>query len=126
MLHTKGMPESRVADIYPLHNLLSAFHQMSESSLKVAKFIVENPKPVASMSIGELAKATGSNKSAVVRVSKPSGYKGYRGLRVASSAISWLRSLPNAWFGQSLLNLGESFIFFSAPHHNMPKIADGA
>jgi DNA-binding MurR/RpiR family transcriptional regulator len=41
---------------------------MSESSLKVAKFIVENPKRVASMSIGELAKATGSNKSAVVRV----------------------------------------------------------
>ena len=84
MLYTKqGMPESRVADIYPLHNLLSASHQMSESSLKVAKFIVENPKRVASMSIGELAKATGSNKSAVVRVSKLSGYKGYRGLRVA-------------------------------------------
>ena len=80
------MPESQiacVAEIYPLHNLLSASHQMSESSLKVAKFIVENPKRVASMSIGEVAKATGSNKTAVVRVSKLSGYKGYRALRVA-------------------------------------------
>jgi RpiR family transcriptional regulator, carbohydrate utilization regulator len=83
MLYTKGISESSVADIYPLHNLLSASHQMSASSLKVAKFIVENPKRVASMSIGELAKATGSNKSAVVRVSKLSGYNGYRGLRVA-------------------------------------------
>ena len=56
---------------------------MSESSLKVAKYIVENPQRVASMSIGELAKATGSNKTAVVRVSKLSGYEGYRGLRAA-------------------------------------------
>jgi DNA-binding MurR/RpiR family transcriptional regulator len=71
------------ADIYPLHNLLSASDRMSESSLKVANYIVENPKRVASMSIGELAKATGSNKTAVVRVSKLSGYKGYRALRVA-------------------------------------------
>jgi RpiR family transcriptional regulator, carbohydrate utilization regulator len=72
-----------VAEIYPLHNLLSASDHMSESSLRVAKYIVENPKRVASMSIAELAKATGSNKTAVVRVSKLSGYKGYRGLRTA-------------------------------------------
>ncbi len=35
------------------------------------------------MSIGELAKASGSSKTAVVRVSKLSGYQGYRGLRAA-------------------------------------------
>jgi Helix-turn-helix domain, rpiR family len=71
-----AMPESPnycVSEIYPLHNLLSASHHMSESSLRVAKYIVENPKRVASMSIGELAKATGTNKTAVVRVSKLSG-----------------------------------------------------
>jgi DNA-binding MurR/RpiR family transcriptional regulator len=56
---------------------------MSQSSLRVAKYIAENPERVASMSIGELARATGSNKSAVVRVSKLSGYEGYRGLRNA-------------------------------------------
>jgi RpiR family transcriptional regulator, carbohydrate utilization regulator len=56
---------------------------MSESSLRVARYITENPERVASMSIGELARATGSNKSAVVRVSKLSGYEGYRGLRNA-------------------------------------------
>jgi DNA-binding MurR/RpiR family transcriptional regulator len=76
-------PTYYVADIYPLHNLLSATHHMSESSLRVAKYIVENPQHVASMSIEELAKATGSNKTAVVRVSKLSGYQGYRGLRAA-------------------------------------------
>ncbi len=56
---------------------------MSGSFLRVARYIVENPQRVASMSIGELAKATGSNKTAVVRVSKLSGYQGYRGLRAA-------------------------------------------
>jgi DNA-binding MurR/RpiR family transcriptional regulator len=56
---------------------------MSESSLRVAKYITENPQRVASMSIGELAAATGSNKAAVVRVSKLSGYEGYRALRAA-------------------------------------------
>jgi DNA-binding MurR/RpiR family transcriptional regulator len=56
---------------------------MAEIPLRVAKYIIENPKRVASMSIGELAKATGSNKTAVVRVSKLSGYKGYRDLRLA-------------------------------------------
>jgi DNA-binding MurR/RpiR family transcriptional regulator len=72
-----------VAGIYPLRNLLSASHQMSESALKVAQYIMQNPESVASMSIGELAAATGSNKAAVVRVSKLSGYEGYRGLRAA-------------------------------------------
>jgi RpiR family carbohydrate utilization transcriptional regulator len=72
-----------VAGIYPLHNLLSASHHMSGSSLRIATYIIENPDRVASMSIGELAMATGSNKTAVVRVSKLSGYKGYRGLRIA-------------------------------------------
>jgi RpiR family transcriptional regulator, carbohydrate utilization regulator len=72
-----------VAGIYPLRNLLSASHQMSESAFRVAKFITENPERAASMSIGELAAATESNKAAVVRVSKLSGYGGYRGLRAA-------------------------------------------
>jgi DNA-binding MurR/RpiR family transcriptional regulator len=72
-----------VAGIYPLLNLMSASHRMSESSLKVVRYITENPQHAASMSIGELAAATGSNKAAVVRVSKLSGYEGYRALRAA-------------------------------------------
>jgi len=56
---------------------------MSESALRVVKYIVENSQRAASMSIGELAKASGSNKSAIVRVCKLSGYQGYRGLRTA-------------------------------------------
>jgi DNA-binding MurR/RpiR family transcriptional regulator len=56
---------------------------MSESALRVAKYITENLDRAASMSIGELAAATGSNKAAVVRVSKLSGYQGYRELRAA-------------------------------------------
>jgi RpiR family transcriptional regulator, carbohydrate utilization regulator len=73
----------QVAGIYPLRNLLSASHQMSERALKIASYILENPQSVASMSIGQLAEATGSSKAAVVRVSKLSGYEGYRGLRAA-------------------------------------------
>ena len=72
-----------VGGIYPLRNLLSASHRMSESALRVVQYITENPQRVASMSIGELAAAARSNKSAVVRVSKLSGYKGYRALRYA-------------------------------------------
>ena len=72
-----------VASVYPLRNLLSAANEMSEVSLKVAKFIFENPRLVASMTIGELAKASGSSKTMIVRVAKISGYDGYRGLRAA-------------------------------------------
>jgi DNA-binding MurR/RpiR family transcriptional regulator len=56
---------------------------MPESCRRVARYIAENPQIVASMSIGELARETGSNKTAVVRACKLSGYKGYRELRAA-------------------------------------------
>jgi DNA-binding MurR/RpiR family transcriptional regulator len=74
---------SYVAEIYPLRNLMAAAAHMSESTLRVAQYISENPERVASMSIGELAKTTGSSKAVIVRVGKLSGYKGYRGLRAA-------------------------------------------
>ena len=45
-----------VAGIFPLRNLLTASQQMPESSLRVVKFITENPQRAASMSIGELAR----------------------------------------------------------------------
>jgi DNA-binding MurR/RpiR family transcriptional regulator len=56
---------------------------MSGTALRVANYIIENPQLVASMSIGELARATGSSKTVIVRVGKLSGYQGYRGLRAA-------------------------------------------
>lgn len=70
-------------DLHPLQNVLSAVRQMPESCRKVAQYIVDNPGQVASFSIGELARLTGSNKTAVVRVCKLSGYRGYRELRAA-------------------------------------------
>ncbi len=70
-------------DLHPLQNLLSAVSQMPESCRNVAQYIVDNPQQVASFSIGELAKQTQSNKTAVVRVCQLSGYKGYRELRAA-------------------------------------------
>lgn len=84
---------SYVSDIYPLHNLLAAARHMSESTLRVANYIMENPHRMASMSIGELAEATSSNKSAVVLVSKLSGYAGYRGLRAALIENKRIREL---------------------------------
>lgn len=71
------------AEIYPIRNLMAATQRMPTGCLKVARYILENPQRVASMSIRELARAASSNKTAVVRVSKLSGYAGYRDLRAA-------------------------------------------
>ena len=49
----------------------------------MARYILDNPQRVASFSIGELARLTRSKKTAVVRVCKLSGYRGYRELRAA-------------------------------------------
>jgi DNA-binding MurR/RpiR family transcriptional regulator len=70
-------------DLHPLQKLLSADDQMPDSCRSIARYIVDAPEHVASLSIDELAKATGSNKTAVVRLCKLSGYKGYRELRAA-------------------------------------------
>ena len=69
--------------LHPLQNVLSAVSQMPESCRTVARYILDNPRRVASFSIGELARLTRSNKTAVVRVCKLSGYRGYRELRAA-------------------------------------------
>ncbi len=76
-------PNYYAADIYPLQNLVAATRRLSGSSLRVAKYIIEDPHGVALMSIEDLARATGSSKSCIVRVSKMTGYQGYRGLRAA-------------------------------------------
>lgn len=76
-------PSNSAAGIYPLHNLMAAAGEMSEACLKVANFIIDNPGLVSSMSIGELAKATESSQTMIVRVAKLSGYLGYRELRAA-------------------------------------------
>ena len=76
-------PSNSAAGIYPLHNLMAAAGEMSEACLKVANFIIDNPRLVSSMSIGELAKATESSQTMIVRVAKLSGYLGYRELRAA-------------------------------------------
>jgi len=75
--------KGRGFDLHPLQNILSAVKRMPESCRSVAQYIVDNPRRVASLSIGELARLTGSNKTAVVRVCKLSGYRGYRELRAA-------------------------------------------
>jgi RpiR family transcriptional regulator, carbohydrate utilization regulator len=66
---------------HPVHSVLSAINRMPESCRVVARYIIDNPRRVASLSIDELADVTGSNKTTVVRVCKLSGYKGYRELR---------------------------------------------
>jgi DNA-binding MurR/RpiR family transcriptional regulator len=70
-------------DLHPLQQVLSAVSEMPESCRTVARYILDNPQRVASFSIGELARLTSSNKTAVVRVCKLSGYRGYRELRAA-------------------------------------------
>lgn len=81
-------PEARTdqdlrTDLHPLQQVMSAVSDMPESCRAVARYILDNPQRVASFSIGELARLTRSNKTAVVRVCQLSGYRGYRELRAA-------------------------------------------
>jgi DNA-binding MurR/RpiR family transcriptional regulator len=77
-LETRPNPE-----MHPLQELLSAANHMPARCRSIAQYIVDNPHLVASMSIAELAAATRSNKTTVVRLCKFSGYNGYRDLRIA-------------------------------------------
>lgn len=69
--------------LHPVQAVWGAESDMPESCRRVARFIADNPLNVASMTIDELARASNSSKSAVVRLCKLSGYSGYRDLRHA-------------------------------------------
>jgi DNA-binding MurR/RpiR family transcriptional regulator len=82
-LGTEAEADKDPRNLHPLQHILSAVSTMPESCQAVAHYILDHPQRVASFSIGELARLTGSNKTAVVRVCQLSGYRGYRELRAA-------------------------------------------
>jgi DNA-binding MurR/RpiR family transcriptional regulator len=58
--------------------LKESVNSLSNSEQRVARYILENPDKISSIAIGELAEASGTSKSAVVRMCKSLGYKGYK------------------------------------------------
>lgn len=58
--------------------LKESINTLSNSEQRVAKYILENPERISSVTISELADICSTSKSAVVRMCKSLGYKGYK------------------------------------------------
>ncbi len=58
--------------------LKESINTLSNSEQRVAKYILENPDRISSVTISELADICSTSKSAVVRMCKSLGYKGYK------------------------------------------------
>ncbi|WP_125154819.1 MurR/RpiR family transcriptional regulator [Clostridium rectalis] len=56
---------------------------LSPSEKKIGKFILENPKMISQLSIGELAQMSGSSEATVVRFCKILGFNGYKDFKVS-------------------------------------------
>ena len=56
--------------------------QYSNLDLAIVNYVLENPKSVTDMTVGELAKATFTSPSSVVRLCKKLGMKGYADFRI--------------------------------------------
>jgi len=64
----------------------SKYELLTKTEKKIASFILENAESVISMSASELADASGTAGSAVVRCCKSLGFKGYTELKLALAA----------------------------------------
>lgn len=62
------------------------FPLLTPAEKKIADFITQNSEQVLMMSIDELAKLTGTAKSAVIRCSKSLGFSGYKALKISLAA----------------------------------------
>lgn len=58
--------------------LKEALPTLPKSEQRTAKYILENPDKIASLSIGELANRCDTSKATVIRLCKSLGYKGYK------------------------------------------------
>lgn len=55
---------------------------LNPSEKKIAEYILKSPKEISDLSIKDLADKSGSSQSAVVRLCKILGYKGYKEFRI--------------------------------------------
>lgn len=55
---------------------------LNPSEKKIAEYILKSPKEIPDLSIKDLADKSGSSQSAVVRLCKILGYKGYKEFRI--------------------------------------------
>ncbi|MFL0251853.1 MurR/RpiR family transcriptional regulator [Clostridium neuense] len=57
-------------------------NDLNPSEKKIAEYILKTPKEISDLSIKDLADKSGSSQSAVVRLCKILGYKGYKEFRI--------------------------------------------
>lgn len=84
--------------------------ELAENQQKIAKYILENPEAVLSMSSSRFAEEAGVSQSAIVKFSQKIGMKGFPALKIAISE-----------------ELGRNNLFKSSPHtalHNAISMED--
>lgn len=84
--------------------------ELAENQQKIAKYILENPEAVLSMSSSRFAEEAGVSQSAIVKFSQKIGMKGFPALKIAISE-----------------ELGRNNLFKSSPHkalHNAISLED--
>ena len=59
-----------------------SMEMINPSESNAAKYIIENPRDMIGMTVSELAKASGSSSSAIIRLCKTLGLEGYQELKL--------------------------------------------
>jgi transcriptional regulator, RpiR family len=69
-----------------IEKIKAVINNLKPSEEKVAEYIIKNADKISELSIGELAKNSGTSEASVVRFCKSLGYKGYQDLKIKVSA----------------------------------------
>ncbi|OPJ60776.1 MurR/RpiR family transcriptional regulator [Clostridium oryzae] len=74
-------------------------NNLNPSEKKIAQYILDNPKEISDLSIKKLSMKSGSSQSAVVRLCKILGYKGYKEFRImiAKDTVNFNRDNENRY-----------------------------
>jgi len=65
-----------------LSRLKESYDALNRSEQKAAKFILSHPEQMVQMTVSELAEASGSSQSAIIRLCKTLRFKGYQELKL--------------------------------------------
>ncbi|RYM05818.1 MurR/RpiR family transcriptional regulator [Sporolactobacillus sp. THM7-7] len=66
-----------------LLRLKESIHSVNPSERKAASYIIDYPEKMVHMTVSELAEASGSSQSAIIRLCKTLGLKGYQELKLS-------------------------------------------
>lgn len=65
-----------------LLRLKKSFYRINPSEQKAAGYIIENPEKMVHMTVSDLSRASGASQSAIIRLCKSLGMKGYQELKL--------------------------------------------